>query len=97
MPLVPADLLERENIINESVEKAAKTSRFFKDSYKILDKKKKKSPLNITRRALWTKSIRLRISVYNSPNIPQIKFFVFVLVLLKFFSSVQGLLPVLLI
>ena len=42
MPLVPADLLERENIINESVEKAAKTSRFFKDSYKILDKKKKK-------------------------------------------------------
>ena len=42
MPLVPTDLLERENIINESVEKAAKTSGFFKDSYKTLDKKKNK-------------------------------------------------------
>ena len=42
MPLVPADLLERENIINESVEKAAKTFGFFKDSHKTLDKKKNK-------------------------------------------------------
>ena len=39
--LVPSDLLKRENIIGEwSVEKAAKTSGFFRDTCKTLDIKK---------------------------------------------------------
>ena len=39
--LVPSDLLKRENIIGEwSVEKAAKTSGFFRDTCKTLYMKK---------------------------------------------------------
>ena len=40
LPFFPSDLLKRENIIGElSVEKAAKTMRFFTDSCKRLDVK----------------------------------------------------------